>query len=216
MRYNILIIEYGMGNIGSVAAALDELGGEYVVSGDPRSVEQADAFILPGVGAFPSAMRNLKKQDLIEPLGKAVIEDRKPFLGICLGMQLLAEDSAELEYCEGLGWLKGHVLPLPTSREHRVPHVGWNGIEVRNGSAILENISPGAHFYFDHGYYFSCEDNVLVSTFDYGRQYSAIVHRDNIYATQFHPEKSQRNGLKLLRNYLNIVQAGMSDRRCAC
>lgn len=201
----IMIVNYGMGNIGSVANALKFLGGQYFISSKRDDLEKADAFILPGVGAFGAAMQNLNKLELVQGLTNEVMYCKKPFLGICLGMQLIAKDSDELGVHEGFGWIDGHVKAFQTSYRFRVPHVGWNQIELSVESPLYRRIDDGAHFYFDHSFYLECETEIIAAKCEYGRNFVAAIEKENIFAAQFHPEKSQRNGLKLVRNFLNIV-----------
>ena len=195
-----------MGNVGSVAHALDYLGGTYFISSKKADLERADAFILPGVGAFGSAMDNLKGLDLPDALGTQVLAKKKPFFGICLGMQLLAHDSTEGGLHAGLGWIEGHVVDIQPGKGLRVPHVGWNNVKIDQSSSLFRRIDEGAHFYFDHSFHLECNDDLVVSTYEYSSTNVAAIHRENIFATQFHPEKSQRNGLKILRNFLNFVE----------
>jgi glutamine amidotransferase len=209
------VVDYGMGNIGSVCHALDLLGGRYVVSSRWRAFEEVAGIVLPGVGAFDAAMRNLHALDLVEALTGEVMGRRKPFLGICLGMQLLAKDSTENGLTSGLGWLDGHVREIDARPGVRVPHVGWNGLQLRRTGTLFERISEDAHFYFDHSFHLRCSQPDAVSAlFDYGATYVAALERDNILAVQFHPEKSQRNGLKLLRNFLRLVERTAAAPRC--
>lgn len=202
----IVIVDYGMGNIGSVCNALDLLGGRYVVSNRRQDLVDAQAIVLPGVGAFGAAMQNLRDLDLVDELTEQVMNRRTPFLGICLGMQLLATNSVENGFSTGLGWLEGHVLAIEPNPAHRVPHVGWNGVQVRRSAPLFQRIDGDAHFYFDHSFHLECDQAWVAASCDYGISYVAAVQHDNILAVQFHPEKSQRNGLKLLRNFLNVVQ----------
>jgi len=202
----ICVINYGMGNIGSVCNALDYLGGCYITSDRKEALEQADALILPGVGAFGAAMENLARLDLIQALTDHVLDRGKPFLGICLGMQLLAEDSHEQGFHRGLGWIKGHVTVLQPSNGFRVPHVGWNNVRFDHPGPLFNRVDNDSHFFFDHGFHFTCNEEVVLATSDYGEPFVAALHKNNIFATQFHPEKSQRNGLKLLRNFLNVTR----------
>jgi imidazole glycerol-phosphate synthase subunit HisH len=201
----IAIINYGMGNIGSVANAIGRLGAKYIVSGNREDLSRCDAFILPGVGAFPAAMKNLRKLDLLTELTEQVMIKKKPILGICLGMQLLAEDSVEQEFCLGFGWMKGHVRALDASKGHRIPHVGWNNIEILEKEPLFSRIDREAQFYFDHCFHLSCNGDGIAASCEYGSTFVAAIHQENIFATQFHPEKSQRSGLKVLRNFLNFV-----------
>ncbi len=203
----ILIINYGMGNIGSVANALGSLGAKYVVSDRARDLRDSRALILPGVGAFGAAMENLRKLDLVNELTEQVLIHGKPILGICLGMQLLAKDSVEQGFFTGLGWIDGHVRAMDPSDGLRIPHVGWNSVAVSQRIPLFERIEEGSHFYFDHGFHFESKEPIVSATCEYGRTYVAAIQKENIFATQFHPEKSQRNGLKLLRNFLNACRS---------
>ena len=203
----IVIVNYGMGNIGSVANAFQRLGVECVVSGKPEVISQAKAIVLPGVGAFQAAMENLRARGLDDVLNEQVLRKKKPFLGICLGLQLIAQDSVELGYATGLGWIDGHVLKLQPAGSHPVPHVGWNEINPRPQATLLGQFQEGGHFFFDHSYYLKCAPELITATCDYGGKWVASIQKDNIFAVQFHPEKSQRNGLKLLRNFTNFVDA---------
>ncbi|HZR22192.1 MAG TPA: imidazole glycerol phosphate synthase subunit HisH [Vicinamibacterales bacterium] len=204
---SIVIVDYGMGNIGSVAHALDLLGGRYVVSNQRDALRHASGVILPGVGAFAAAMINLHALDLVEELSEQVLGRRKPFLGICLGMQLVATDSVENGFSKGLGWVDAHVHAMAPPQNLRVPHVGWNGVARKPDHPLFARIEDNAHFYFDHSFHVACGAAITIASCAYGDQYAAALQQDNILAVQFHPEKSQRNGLKLLRNFLNIVAA---------
>lgn len=215
---SIVIIDYGMGNVRSVQCALSRLGCEAEITFDPAKIAAADGLILPGVGAFGKAMENLEERNLISTLDREVIDKDKPILGICLGMQLFAESSTEMGMHEGLGWIPGSVNLIDTA-EHQlpVPHVGWNNIESTQVSGTMFNrIEDGAHFYFDHSYHLETDDAYVSSTCAYGTALTAGVCRGNIWGAQFHPEKSQTAGLKLLRNYLNFVAASMPLEQLAC
>ena len=201
------VINYGMGNIGSIANALEFLDGNFFITSNKRELKDCDAVILPGVGAFAAAMEKIESLDLQAALESEVLIQRKPFLGICLGMHLLASDSVEGGLHKGLGWIGGHVLNLGSTTTLRVPHVGWNNVDFNAESTLFKSIDGDAHFYFDHSYHFKSEINLNISTYTYGKTYIAAFEQDHIFATQFHPEKSQRNGLKRLRNYLNYVES---------
>lgn len=203
---NIAIIDYGMGNIGSVFNSLTMLGAKAFISSNAKELKAADAYIFPGVGAFPQAMQNLEKLDLLHFLDEQIQKEQKPFFGICLGMQLLAEDSVEQVFTKGLNWISGHVVALKANDKHSVPHVGWNNLKINENRELFNRISKEPHFYFDHSYRFVCDEpDVVIATCAYGLEVAAALQKGHIFATQFHPEKSQRNGLKLLRNYLNYV-----------
>jgi glutamine amidotransferase len=202
----LAIIDYGMGNIGSVQGALRQLGADCFVSDRPPELGRADGFILPGVGAFGAAMVNLERQGLPPFLHEQIVEGGKPFLGICLGMQLLAEDSTEMGFHRGLGWIPGHVVELDHRIGLRVPHVGWSALRLPRPHRLFERLDDHAHFYFDHSFHLTCAPGVVAAACDYGIEVTATIQRDNILGVQFHPEKSQRSGLKLLRNFLHIVE----------
>lgn len=203
----IIIVDYGMGNIRSVANAFARLGADYAISNDATDFSDGAAIVLPGVGAFHAAMENLRARGLDEALGEQVLIRQKPFLGICLGLQLIAKDSVESGYATGLGWIDGHVLKLEPVPHHPVPHVGWNEVVYRPESPLFQRVEEGAHFYFDHSFHLQCSPELITSRCDYGGEWVASIQKENILACQFHPEKSQRNGLRLLRNFLSFVDA---------
>lgn len=204
----LAIVDYGMGNLGSVWNAFAFLGCHAQITSDPREIEAAEACVLPGVGAFGEAMARLRALGLLAPLNEQIVERGKPFLGICLGMQLLAQDSSEHGFHAGLGWIQGHVEPIPAAASVRVPHVGWSETRFRPEDPIFRRIEPGACFYFDHSYHLAdCQPALVAARCDYGIEIAAVVRRGNIVATQFHPERSQRAGLKLLRNFLDYCLA---------
>jgi len=200
----IAVIDYGRGNLGSVENALERLGMRAVVTQDPRVVEDARALVLPGDGAFHDAMSNLQSLGLLEPL-KAALDEGRPFLGICLGYQLLFTESEEFGQGKGLDVIPGTVRRFPGGL--KVPHMGWNAVEHRGDLRIFDGIPSGAHFYFVHSYYPSATDPSLpAATCTYGVTFPAAVGRGTLFATQFHPEKSQRWGLKLLENFAAFVR----------
>ncbi|MBM4089445.1 MAG: imidazole glycerol phosphate synthase subunit HisH [Planctomycetes bacterium] len=197
----IVIVDYGMGNLRSVQKGFERAGHAATISGDPRVVATADRVVLPGVGAFADAIAELHRRGLVEPL-LASIASGRPFLGICLGLQLLFDVSLEGGEWRGLGVLPGKVERFALSREYKVPHMGWNQVYRRRPAPILEGIADGAHFYFVHSYYVVPADRTLVAAeVEYHEPFCAMVWRDNLYATQFHPEKSQANGLRMLENF---------------
>ncbi len=204
----IAVIDYGRGNLGSVENALERLGMRAVVTQDPRVVEDARALVLPGDGAFHDAMSNLQSLGLLEPL-KAALDEGRPFLGICLGYQLLFTESEEFGQGKGLDVIPGTVRRFPGGL--KVPHMGWNSVDHRGDLRIFDGIPSGAHFYFVHSYYPSATDPSLpAATCTYGVTFPAAVGRGTLFATQFHPEKSQRWGLKLLENFAAFVRDGRS------
>jgi len=208
----ITIVDYGMGNLRSVAKALEQVGARATVTSDPRDVERAGKIILPGVGAMPAAMRELAARRLVEPITVALAAG-KPYLGICLGLQVLFERSEEGEGAEGLGILRGVVRrfsfnsQLTTHNSHlKIPHMGWNQVDKGRGECpLLKGIPEGSFFYFVHSYYADPLDRSLVALeSEYGARFTAMIWRDNLFATQFHPEKSQALGLQLLRNFIAL------------
>lgn len=205
-RVKIDIIDYGMGNLQSVRNALERLGCEVGVSSDPQSIGNADALVLPGVGAFGEAMGNLQQRNLVAPLRRAVLEEGKPLLGICLGMQLLADSSEERGEFRGLSLIPGVVRKIPVSGGLRLPHIGWNGVSLRKPDPLFGGIPDGGAFYFVHSYRFECEDTYVAGLTDYGTEITAAVQKDRIFGVQFHPERSQRKGLRLLKNFIDFVE----------
>lgn len=194
-----VIIDYGMGNVASVQKALKFLNVECTISNDPVVIQQATSLILPGVGAFTQGMHNLHESGLIPILQEEVMERKKPFLGICLGMQLLASVGHESGECAGLGWVKGTVRKME-SPSLRIPHIGWNTITLEKPSEII--VQDQVDCYFTHSFHFEVEDrSVLLATVDYGSTYVAAIEQDTIFAAQFHPEKSQQIGLTMLANF---------------
>jgi imidazole glycerol-phosphate synthase subunit HisH len=202
----IAIIDYGMGNLRSVQKGFEKVGAEAVVTADPRVVLEAGKIVLPGVGAFRDCMRNLEAAGFVEPI-LAVIAQGRPFLGICVGMQLLFTDSTEFGLYNGLGVIPGHVLRFPEGmrsgdEELKVPQMGWNQLSFKRRPPAFEGIADNANVYFVHSYYAKPDDSgVIATTTDYGIQFCSSVWRDNIVATQFHPEKSQEKGLRILKNF---------------
>lgn len=200
----IAIVDYGMGNVRSVYNALEYIGQTAVVTSDPRVIDDADRLILPGVGAFGDAMANLKARGLVDVLSRQVLEQGKPFLGICLGLQLLAKTSTEHGSHTGLGWLDARVVKFNgATRGLKVPHMGWNEIRRESDHPLTASFHLNQLvFYFVHSYHIVCDNEAEVAcTCQYGERFTAAIRRDNIFATQFHPEKSQDNGLQLLREF---------------
>ncbi|HSE79774.1 MAG TPA: imidazole glycerol phosphate synthase subunit HisH [Alphaproteobacteria bacterium] len=206
-----VIVDYGSGNLRSAAKAFEralrerDIAGEIRVSADPREAAAADRIVLPGVGAFAACMNGLAAlSGMIEALTRSVRERGRPLLGICVGMQLLAERGHEHGLHRGLGWIAGEVRRIaPPDPTFKVPHMGWNDLTPRRAHKLLDKIAAGAQSYFVHSYHFSPSDRSdVVATTDYGGELVAIVGRDNVAGTQFHPEKSQETGLRLIANFL--------------
>ncbi len=223
----IAIINYGMGNLRSVSKALETVGAETKVTSSPEDILSADAIVLPGVGAFYRGMENLKEKNLLPAIHK-VVEDNKPFLGICLGLQLLFSESEEHGICKGLDVIKGNVkkfspgAPTLHRGEIKIPHMGWNGIkfkmhpDAKSGCSdypseqkmnIFEGIPDESYFYFVHSYYVEPEDkNIIIATTEYGRDFVSAVNKNNVWGVQFHPEKSSDLGLKILKNFVELTR----------
>lgn len=199
----ILIIDYKLGNHQSVANALTYLGYKFLISNKKADILRADAFILPGVGAFGEAVDNLNNLKIIEVLSREVVKNKKPILGICLGMQIMMEDSQENGYHRGLGWVKGHVVRIAPKKHLRVPHVGWNNISITQKKPLFSLVQNNANYYFDHSYYVSCKPSVAAAQVLYGTEIAAAITTSNICGVQFHPEKSQNNGLRIYRSFFN-------------
>ena len=200
----IAIIDYGMGNLRSVQKGFARVGHEALVTDDPIQIREARKIVLPGVGAFGDAMEELRRRELIEPLLEA-IDHQTPFLGICLGLALLFDSSSEFGPHEGLGVLPGRVVRFELPHDFKVPHMGWNRVALRRRPPIFAGIDEGAHFYFVHSYYVVPTDQKVISgETDYGGAFCSMAWRDNLFATQFHPEKSQRDGLRLLKNFAEL------------
>jgi imidazole glycerol-phosphate synthase subunit HisH len=202
----IAIVDYGMGNLRSVQKGFEKVGFDAVVTADPKVVLEAERVVLPGVGAFPDCMRNLEQGGFVEPLLK-VIQGGRPFLGICLGLQLLFTESEEFGVHKGLDVISGRVIRFPEGMEEngeelKVPHMGWNQLAFRSRPPVFSGIGEGTNVYFVHSYYVKPTDEAVVAaTTGYGIEFCAAVWKDNIVATQFHPEKSQEMGLRILKNF---------------
>ena len=201
----VAIVDYGLGNLRSVAGAVEKVGHEPVITNKVEDLESADKLILPGVGAFGDGMANLHSLGLVEPLTRLVLEEEKSVLGICLGSQLLARESSEFGHHEGLGWIDASVTKIAAEDNGlRVPHVGWNQLVKTQDSVLFDGIGDDALFYFVHSFVVNCEDaGIVIGECAYGARFTAAFQKGNIYATQFHPEKSQLDGLRLLKNFLD-------------
>ncbi|MDE6781487.1 MAG: imidazole glycerol phosphate synthase subunit HisH [Ruminococcus sp.] len=199
----IAIIDYGAGNIFSVKNALDYLGLENILTSDKNLIKSADAVILPGVGAFPAAMKMLENSGLIDTIKSEAT--KKPFLGICLGMQLIFEKGYEFEECDGLGLIKGSVIKME-SEDLIIPHMGWNKLEVLNNCRLLDGLGDNEYVYFVHSYKAECADKDISAYCEYGGRVPALVHDGKyVYGAQFHPEKSGETGLKILKNFGGLI-----------
>ena len=200
----IAVVDYGMGNLHSVRHALEMAGGEAEITSRPEALRSAERIVLPGVGAFGECVLKLRATGLVEALEEEVLRKGKPMLGICVGMQLLAEAGTELGRHAGLGWIKGTVDRLaPGDGTMKVPHVGWNEVAWRRETPLSKGLLKSPHFYFVHSYRMALADpSLLAAECEYGETFPAAVQSGNVFATQFHPEKSQDAGLRLLGNFL--------------
>ena len=198
------IIDYKMGNIGSIQNMLKRISVKSVISSTIEILNNCDKLILPGVGSFDQGMKNLKNHNFIRFLNDYVIKDKKPILGICLGMQLFADNSEEGDL-SGLGWIKGNVKKFNLRKDSlKVPHMGWNNIECKNSKLFL-NLPNEKRFYFVHSFFFECKNKEnIISTTDYGINFASSINKQNIWGTQFHPEKSHICGMNLLKNYAKL------------
>ena len=200
----IAIIDYGMGNLRSVQKGFEKVGQPAFVTSEPAQVAAAQKVVLPGVGAFEDAIAELRRLNLVKPVLEA-IDSGKPFLGICLGLQLLFDVSYENGRHEGLGVLPGEVVRFDLPNDFAVPHMGWNQLAIRRPAPILSGLAEGTFVYFVHSYYVAPKDSRVIATeTDYGGSFCSMIWRDNVYATQFHPEKSQADGLRILKNFAEL------------
>ena len=200
----IAIIDYDAGNIKSVEKALHYLGEETTVTRDPQTLLNADKVILPGVGSFGQAMENLHRYNLV-PVIKEMVKNNTPFLGICLGLQLLFESSEETPGVEGLGILKGRILRIPPSEGLKIPHMGWNSLDIKPEARLFKGLEGNPYVYFVHSYYLKAADEgIVAATTEYTTHIHASVESGNVFACQFHPEKSSDVGLKILKNFASL------------
>ncbi len=200
----IAIIDYDAGNIRSVEKAMAKLGQEVWITRDRERIMNADKVILPGVGSFGDAMAHLREYNLVEVI-KDVVAEKKPFLGICLGLQLLYESSEETPGVEGLGILKGKILKIPEQEGLKIPHMGWNSLHLQNDGRLFRGIEQNPYVYFVHSYYLKAEEEETVkATTEYSVNIHASVEKDNVFACQFHPEKSGDLGLQILKNFAEL------------
>jgi imidazole glycerol-phosphate synthase subunit HisH len=206
----LAVVDYGLGNLRSICSALERLEVQYQRTSDKDMIGKADGLILPGVGAFPDGMNNLHRLGLAPLLDELVIGHKRPILGICLGFQLMASEGREFGHMRGLGWIEGSVVRMePAAENVRVPHMGWNDCQRVRESPLFSDIPQEALFYFTHSYHMDCADKADIAAFsDHGGKFVAAVQKENIFGTQFHPEKSQSQGLSLLRNFARKVVSG--------
>lgn len=205
----IAIVDYGIGNLGSVTKGFRHVGAEVQLTGDPEALRRASALVLPGDGAFGATMDEIESRGLV-PILREAVDNGTPLLGICIGMQVLFEESEEHGVFQGLGLLPGRVRRFDDTLT--VPHMGWNQLHPRQEHPLLEGIADGAHVYFVHSYFCDAPAEVTIATSDYGRDFAAIVGRENVLGVQFHPEKSQQVGLRMVANFVRFVE---TTRRAA-
>lgn len=203
----IAIIDYNMGNVGSVANMIKHVGGSSILTNKIEDIKKAEKIILPGVGSFDTGMQNLEELDLIGILKKRVLSDKIPVLGICLGMQLLSESSEE-GVAQGLGWIEAETILFSFKKDKSltIPHMGWNDVTINpENIGLFENMYDEPRFYFDHSYHFVCKnDEEIMAKSEYGYEFTCAVHKENIYGMQFHPEKSHKYGMRIFENFVKL------------
>ena len=205
-RANVVIIDYGTGNLSSIKRCLDRMGARPTVSSRAEEIRSADKIILPGVGHFARAMSSMRGSGLLDELNEAVLAKKKPVLGICLGMELMAQTSEEGD-ADGLGWLRARAIRfrIEDTARHKVPHMGWNGIKVTKSSELLKGVSEDAEFYFAHSYHLQLDDETdLTTETEYEVKFPSGIERENIFGVQYHPEKSHDAGAGLLKNFVEL------------
>ena len=203
----IVIIDYNMGNLRSVQKAFEKVNSKAVITSDINIIKNASKIVLPGVGSFKDGMKHLEELNLVKILNEEIIDKKKPFLGICLGMQLISKKSYENGITSGLGWIDSEVIKFDFKdliNKLKIPHVGWNNVVYRNQNILFNDIPNESDFYFVHSYYFKSNEDVATSVTDYGFEFVSSINKDNIYAFQFHPEKSQTVGLQLIDNFVKL------------
>ena len=201
---NVCILDYGSGNVKSVFNLISSVAKYVVISNEPAEIQQATHIVLPGVGAFGAAMRKIRERLPLKILEQAVLSDKKPFLGICVGMQVLASRGLEFGECRGLGWIEGIVEKI-NSKHLPLPHIGWNNISHNRKSLLLEGLGDDPDFYFVHSFAFRLEnEQYMLASTSYGEEFCSVIQRENIYGVQFHPEKSQLTGIRLVKNFLSL------------
>lgn len=202
----ITIVDYGMGNLRSVSKAFEHIGAKATITNSPGLILKSDALVVPGVGAFEDCIKNLNQYGLLDKINE-FIKTGKPYLGLCLGMQILFESSEEAPGIQGLGVLSGNVKKFPKKLMLKIPHMGWNKIKIINENRLLKKIQNNSFTYFVHSYYVKPKDKNIISTqTDYGISFCSMLNKGNIWATQFHPEKSQKVGLQILKNFIDICK----------
>ncbi len=204
-KMKVTIVDYGINNTRSVVNALRLLDVKSFVTSNVHDMKQSDAIILPGVGAFGQAMKNLNNLNLTETIQELTLVKKYPFLGICLGMQLMADSSEEKGNFKGLSLIKGKVMKIQNKNNLRIPHMGWNSLHIKKNNKLLKNISDKSAFYFVHSYHYVCEKSYVVAEVEYGERIISIINHKNLFGVQFHPERSHTKGIQMLENFIDIV-----------
>ncbi len=207
MSESIVIVDYNMGNLRSVEKSFNRHGCQVIITNNHKTILHADKIVLPGVGSFKDGMKELHKLQLIDVLNKSVIRDKKPFLGICLGMHLIAKKSFENGETKGLGWIDADVVRFDFSDNEnnlKIPHVGWNSVAYKRNCQLYENIPDNSDYYFVHSYHYQIYEDVSTGETSHGEKFVSSIQKGNIYGFQFHPEKSQSVGLKIIDNFINL------------
>lgn len=201
----IVIVDYNMGNVGSIANMIKYVGGTSIISNNHKDIEKAEKIILPGVGSFDTGVENLRKFNLIEILSKKALKDRIPVFGICLGMQLLSRSSEEGEL-KGLGWVKAKTVKFSLDENLNIPHMGWNDVAVnKDNEGLLSGFDSDPRFYFDHSFHLVCDNKEdIMGETEYSYPFASAIRSDNIYGVQFHPEKSHKYGMKVFENFISL------------
>jgi len=206
LRKEIIIVDYGMGNLYSIKNALKKLCNHKIkISSNKDYIKNSNGIIIPGVGSFKKAMQNIEDIGILETLNEEALIKKKPILSICLGMQLLFDNSSEGGFHKGLGWIPGKVEFIKTKKQLQIPHVGWNDISFEQNTPLFNNLDNEKSFYFVHSYEVKCRKKFITATVDYGKPMVAAVQKDNIFGVQFHPEKSHENGFCLLKNFVEYL-----------
>jgi len=204
----VVIVDYGMGNLGSILNKIERLGAEVIISSNAKDIEEAGKLILPGIGTFVAGVEKLINYNLLDILNKKVLADKIPVLGICLGMQLMTKKSEEGNV-NGFGWIEAETKRFIFEENNiklKIPHIGWNSLNIKRNSSLLKDIPTDAEFYFVHSYHVCCamQDDVILATTHYGYDFISAIQKENIFGTQFHPEKSHKHGIKIIENFINL------------
>ena len=204
-KIKVAVIDYGINNTRSVVNALNLFDISSLVTSDVNYMKQSDAIILPGVGAFGQAMKNLNNLNLTEAIQELTLVKKNPFLGICLGMQLMADSSEEKGNFKGLSLIQGKVIKIKNKKNLRIPHMGWNSLHIKKKNNLFKNISNKSSFYFVHSYQYVCDNSYVIGEVEYGERIVSVINYNNLFGVQFHPERSHTSGIQILENFLDMV-----------